>query len=304
MIMWEAAASKVSGSDDFRNNLVPYWMEYYFKDPRYLVVDNKPVIGIYGYTPLKNSLGGTAESLKVEMDYLRQACKDAGFDDVIILISSSGADSALMSDMQNAGMDAVFAYSWGLFAGKEKLQKIKLEQQRDVGSLDVIPVISMGRDDRAWGGPVGYYSTPEEFQSTAQWVKNSFIPSLEAESTGRKLILLDNWNEYGEGHFILPAGLNGFGYLDAIRNVFTEGGDHTNVLPTQVQKERIRGLYPEGRVISSKTIEVPPITDIGSINYSKLWDFNTNGDSEGWIDKQLTDVTIACLLYTSPSPRD
>ncbi|MEK3911364.1 glycoside hydrolase family 99-like domain-containing protein [Paenibacillus sp. FSL H7-0331] len=303
MIMWEAAASKVSGSDDFRNNLVPYWMEYYFKDPRYLVVDNKPVIGIYGYTPLKNSLGGTAESFRVEMDYLRQACKDAGFDDVIILISSSGADSAMMSDMQNAGMDAVFAYSWGALAGREALQKSKLEQQRDVGIMDVIPVISMGRDDSAWGGARGYYATPQEFQSTAQWVKDSFIPSLPEESPGRKIILLDNWNEYGEGHFILPAGLNGFGYLDAIREVFTAGGMHTNVVPTPEQKDRARGLYPEGRtVLPSKAVEPPPLTNNGSIQYSKLWDFNTAGDSEGWtIAKQVNPVSIAGGYYSGTS---
>ncbi|NOU85370.1 hypothetical protein GC102_06195 [Paenibacillus sp. LMG 31460] len=303
MIMWEAAASKVSGSDDFRNNLVPYWMEYYFKDPRYLVVDNKPVIGIYGYTQLKNSLGGTAEALRVEMDYLRQACKDAGFDDVVILISSSGADAALMSDMQNAGMDAVFAYSWGALAGREALQKSKLEQQRDVGIMDVIPVISMGRDDTAWGGAEGYYATPQEFQSTAQWVKDSFIPSLPEESPGRKIILLDNWNEYGEGHFILPAGLNGFGYLDAIREVFTAGGTHTNVVPTPEQKDRVRVLYPEGRtVLPAKAVEPPPLTNNGSIQYSKLWDFNTAGDSEGWtIAKQVNPVSIAGGYYSGTS---
>ncbi|MCU6794024.1 glycoside hydrolase family 99-like domain-containing protein [Paenibacillus sp. WQ 127069] len=301
MIMWESSSSKVSGSEDFRNNVVPYWMEYYFKDPRYVVIDNKPVIGIFSYSSLKQNFGGTAVAVKAEMDYLRQAVQSAGFDDIIILISS-GSDAAQMQEMQAAGLNAVFSYSWGQFAGKETLQKLKLEQQRDAGSMDVIPVISMGRDDRAWGGPMGYYATPQEFQSTAQWVKNSFIPSLPVNSIGRKLILLDNWNEYGEGHFIMPAGLHGFGYLDAIRNVFTAGGEHTNVLPTEVQKKRIQGLYPEGRVIPPKSVDVAPITDTSSITYSKVWDFNTNGDSEGWtVAKQVYAVSIAGGYYSGTS---
>ncbi|RXZ80395.1 hypothetical protein EBB07_18735 [Paenibacillaceae bacterium] len=302
MIMWESSSSKVSGSEDFRNNIVPYWMEYYFKDPRYVVIDNKPVIGIFSYAGLKQNFGGTAAAVKAEMEYLRQAARNAGFDDVIILISYSGSDPATMQEMQANGLDAVFAYSWGHFAGMEMLQKTKLAQQRDAGAMDVIPVVSVGRDDRAWGGPLGYYATPGEFQSTAQWVKDSFIPSLDEESAGQKLVLLDNWNEYGEGHFILPTGLHEFGYLDAIRNVFTEGGAHANVVPAAVQKDRIRGLYPEGRVISPATVEFPPITDFGSLDYSKLWDFNTDGDLEGWtVDKQVANVTVAGGYYSGTS---
>jgi hypothetical protein len=303
MIMWEASSSKVSGSEDFRNNVVPYWMEYYFKDPRYVVIDNKPVIGIFSYSGLKRNFGGTAAGIKAEMEYLRQASRDAGFDDVIILISNSSSDAALIKEMKSeAGLDAMFAYSWGAFAGKEELQKTKLEQQRDAGSMDVVPVVSMGRDDRAWDGPAGYYATPEEFQSTGQWVKDTFMPSLPADSVGRKMVLLDNWNEYGEGHFIMPAGLNGFKYLNAIRNVFTEGGEHTDAVPTEAQKERVRGLYPEGRIVPPKTVDVPPISDTSSIAYSKLWNFNSDGDSEGWtVAKQISPISITGGSYSGTS---
>ncbi|NOU85883.1 hypothetical protein GC102_08865 [Paenibacillus sp. LMG 31460] len=303
MIMWEASSSKVSGSQDFRNNVVPYWMEYYFKDPRYVVIDNKPVIGIFSYSGLKRNFGGTAAGVKAEVEYLRQAARDAGFDDVIILISNSSSDASLIQEMKNeAGLDAMFAYSWGAFAGKEELQKTKLEQQRDAGSMDVVPVVSMGRDDRAWDGPAGYYATPEEFQSTGQWVKDTFVPSLPVNSVGRKMVLLDNWNEYGEGHFIMPAGLNGFKYLSAIRNVFTEGGEHSDTVPSEAQKERVRGLYPQGRIVPPKTVEVPPITDISPITYSKLWDFNTDGDSEGWaVAKQVYPVSTAEGHYSGTS---
>ncbi|MEC0229592.1 glycoside hydrolase family 99-like domain-containing protein [Paenibacillus alba] len=303
MIMWEASSSKVSGSADFRNNVVPYWMEYYFKDPRYVVIDNKPVIGIFSYSGLKRNFGGTAAGVKAEVDYLRKACRDAGFDDVIILISNSSADPAVIEEMKTeAGLDAMFSYSWGAYAGKEELQKTKLEQQRDAGSMDVVPVVSMGRDDRAWDGPAGYYASPAEFQSTGQWVKDNFVPSLPANSVGRKMVLLDNWNEYGEGHFIMPAGLHGFNYLNAVRNVFTEGGEHSDTMPTEAQKERLQGLYPEGRIVPPKTVEVPPITETSPLIYSRLWDFNTDGDTQGWtVAKQVYHVSVSGGHYSGTS---
>jgi hypothetical protein len=49
------------------------------------------------------------------------------------------------------------------------------------------------------------------------------------------MILLDNWNEWSEGHFIAPSRQHGFGYLDAVRNVFaTEELDHVDLLPEDV----------------------------------------------------------------------
>ena len=36
------------------------------------------------------------------------------------------------------------------------------------------------------------------------------------------MLLLDNWNEWGEGHYIAPYREYGFGYLDAVRKVFSD----------------------------------------------------------------------------------
>jgi hypothetical protein len=296
-ISWENSTG-ARDSNDFRTNIIPYWAEYYLKDSRYLVIDNKPVIGFYSFAGLKRDFGGTAAGVKTEMDYLRNVCKDLGFDDAILLVSYSDSDPGTMSEIKAAGLNAVFAYSWGQYAGKEATQKTKLDQQKAAGSIDTIPVLSMGRDDSAWNGVQGYYATPKELQSTAQWLNDTFIPSLPQESIGRKTLLLDNWNEYGEGHFFMPSQLNGFSYLDAIRNVFIGGNTHTDIIPTQVQKDRIDILYPSGRKIVKNIVTAPEITN----TYNKVWNFNNENDSEGWtIAKQITKQSVSNGSYSATS---
>lgn len=45
-------------------------------------------------------------------------------------------------------------------------------------------------------------------------------------------MLLDNWNEFGEGHYLFPTREFGFGYLDAVREVFAPGAaEHRDVTP-------------------------------------------------------------------------
>ncbi|BBI36572.1 hypothetical protein KCTCHS21_59710 [Cohnella abietis] len=276
-IMWENLNSKAADSNDFRNNLVPYWVEYYFKDPRYLKIDNKPVFTIYHYDQFVK-LSGSIAGAKADIDYLRNAAIAVGFDDLIILNVYNGTNAQDLINRRSAGFDAVYAYSWGSFGGHPDYQKLKLTLENGFGELDVIPGLSMGRDDTAWGLHFGYYASPSEFQSLAQWTKDTYIPSLSAGNLGKKLVMLDNWNEFGEGHFLMPAGLAGFGYVDAIRDVFAGSAAHDDIVPTQAQKDRIGVLYPAGRVVPNRTLTPPAVSD----NFVASWEFNTAGDEEGW----------------------
>ncbi|UKS28098.1 Ig-like domain-containing protein [Paenibacillus sp. HWE-109] len=293
-IMFENLNSKVKDAEDFRTNLIPYWIEYYFKDPRYLKIDEKPVFTIYNYEELLNAFkdSNNVKSdlyVKAELDNLRSEVRKAGIPDIILLNVYNGTDPGQLKKRKDAGFDGVYAYSWGSFGGHPEFQKLKMTQEKDAGAIDIIPGLSMGRDDTAWGLNFGYYATPSEFQSLAQWTKDSFMPSLSAGSLGKKLVMLDNWNEFGEGHFIMPAGLAGFGYVDAIRNVFGSSASHTDSVPTQAQKDRINTLYPAGRVVPNLNQAQPVMTNV----YGNRWEFNTPGDAEGWtVEKQIVGVTV------------
>ncbi|WP_204787462.1 OmpL47-type beta-barrel domain-containing protein [Paenibacillus oryzisoli] len=293
-IMFENLNSKVKDAEDFRTNLIPYWIEYYFKDPRYMKIDGKPVFTIYNYEELVNAFkrnDGSDDNVNVkkELDNLREEVSKAGIPGIILLNVYNGTDTSQLAKRKAVGFDGVYAYSWGSFGGHPEFQKLKMTQERDAGAIDIIPGLSMGRDDTAWGLNFGYYATPSEFESLAQWTKDSFMPSLPTGSLGKKLVMLDNWNEFGEGHFIMPAGLAGFGYVDGIRNVFGSSEPHTDSVPTQAQKERINTLYPAGRVVPNLNQPQPVMTNV----YGNMWEFNTPGDAEGWtVEKQIVGVTV------------
>jgi hypothetical protein len=58
--------------------------------------------------------------------------------------------------------------------------------------------------------------------------------------------MLDDWNEFGEGHFMMPSNLHGFGYINAVREVFGQEPFPPNVEPTPAQKARLDTLFPHG----------------------------------------------------------
>jgi hypothetical protein len=52
---------------------------------------------------------------------------------------------------------------------------------------------------------------------------------------GKKLVLIEAWNEYGEGEIIEPHRQWAFAYLDAIRRVFARAGDrHRDLTPADL----------------------------------------------------------------------
>jgi hypothetical protein len=143
-------------------------------------------------------------------------------------------------------VDACYSYTW--FTDDAKVEKERMMAQRDSAQsigLPIIPSISMGWDREAWGVHDGGFLPVNEYKELAKWTKDVFMPTLPENSLGRKMVLLANWNEFGEGHFIMPSTLAGFGYIDALREVFTNDTNHVDIAPTDAQKKRFTVLYPK-----------------------------------------------------------
>ena len=231
MITNEGACA--TNPQDWRENMIPYMIEYFFKDPRYMKIDGKPIVSFY------KNYGGQ------EIQTLRDEVAKAGLPGVIVLMELRNADRNTMKTMKSIGVDYCYAYTWG--TPNANTQRQNNIAQRDAGVAEkfgVLPSISMGWDRESWGVKDGGWATKADYQALLQWTRDELMPSHPADSLGRKIVMLPNWNEFGEGHFLMPSTLTGFGYVDAMREVFAGGGAHEDAVPTDAQKRRFNVLYP------------------------------------------------------------
>ena len=66
-----------------------------------------------------------------------------------------------------------------------------------------------------------WYLAPENFRKVLRHMKDE-ADKLPDGAWGRKMIMIDNWNEWDEGHFVAPSHQFGYQYLQAIREELTE----------------------------------------------------------------------------------
>ena len=244
-IMYTNSGAGRTNPDDWQRHIIPYWIEYFFKDPRYLKIDGKPILAIYHLKNLLADFGGE-EGTASAVTVLREACRAAGFPGMIILCEERYARQTSIEQMKAVGIDYCYAYTW--ITGDTQKQRQKMEAQRKAAGdegLGVVPSVSVGWEPTPWGKPGDGWASVDDYKALARWTKTTYMPSLPEASLGRNMVLLPNWNEFAEGHFIMPSTLAGFGYVDALREVFSGAGRHEDAVPTETQKRRFTVLYPK-----------------------------------------------------------
>ena len=255
-LLWEAAnGTRPENLDDFKGRFVDFWIEYFFSDPRYMIIDNKPVMSIFGADKLKDSFGGTEAGVKEAFDYLRSRVKEMGYDDIIIMACEGSANTAQLQKLANMGIDAVHAYNWGNAASSAvwNQEKIADQQKNGYGIMHNVPTVSTGFNNIAWAYTRYPLLTTENMEQVLTWIRDSALDKYDITGNGdewkKKFVMLSTWNEYGEGTYMMPAGLNGFGYLDTVRKVFTKEPNHTDERPDTLQMSRLGHMYPLNREI-------------------------------------------------------
>ena len=254
-IMWEnqsRGSAGVSGEKDLFENLLPFWIENYFKHPSYLKVDNKPVLFVYRPEFLVQDLG-SKEAVARAFGKMRQACKDAGFDGLTILGEYRGVQPEHLGLLKQLGLDATFAYCWGIPGSPTPEQAIakQMEYIRKTQELAILPqVVTVSQAWSGWRDEGSVWKIPPDGFATLLRQAKAFTGTLPEGALGRRMLLLDNWNEWGEGHYIAPYREYGFGYLDAVREVFApDAGPHVDLLPEDV------GLGPYDTAIRTRMRE-------------------------------------------------
>jgi hypothetical protein len=256
-IMWEnqprdAATWGESGVTDERDlmeNLMPFWMKNYFKHPSYLKIDNKPLLFIYDAHRLVYQLGGP-ENVPQAFEKMRQACTREGFAGLYLLSEYRGLDPKELKFRKDMGFDYVFPYVWPV-GEPWRAVEMQVDYMRKAQEEDIIPwVLAVSQGWSGWNDkPAKYLYTlsPRDYEGLLRKARKIIATRPPGELGGR-ILLLDNWNEWGEGHYIAPHRQYGFGYLDAVRRVFSNAPEkHVDLLPEDL------GLGPYDSACKNRT---------------------------------------------------
>ncbi|MBE6412806.1 MAG: hypothetical protein E7036_09700 [Opitutales bacterium] len=226
--------------DEFKNVLVPRWIEF-FKKPNYYKINGKPVFQIFNAsTPV--DYFGSKEATTEAFKYFEQKVIEAGF--AGLELQGNGSYLRYSKEkFDTIGYDGAFYYNWlslEPFSGSyyldysnrpdmdykewgEKAYKNFDGYVKKFSQYQFYPNVTCGWDTNPRFPadvytPVALNNTPERFEyflrKAKDWADKNIAPNKP------KLILINALNEWTEGAYIEPDTENGYGFLNAISNVF------------------------------------------------------------------------------------
>jgi hypothetical protein len=258
-IMWENWNKRFCGETseaDMLHKLLPFWIEHYFKRSNYLVIDNRPVLSIYNVEKFVEVMGSEARARRLcaAMD---AACRNAGFDGLYLMGQYCWGNHADLlrqrQQIEQIGIEHTWSYHSPTFTDHYPRHSQKAERGRLLVRAQSefireqapthLATASMGWDEAPWNmrsSAEQWRLTPQEFKYLCGELKRT-VDARRPESLGRRIVLIDNWNEFGEGHYVMPTSQYRFEYLKAIRDVFAS--DAAIHPPELVPEDIGRGPY-------------------------------------------------------------
>ncbi len=241
---WYGVESEILKKQEYGNrdeweNHFAYLLPF-FKDPRYIKVNNKPLVNIYHSQEIPDLL-----AMRSVWDKLAQK---AGFDGVYIVVGNTGA---LLRENRHDAIDAYYNYEPSNSRNHEISSKelmlrrfrngIKTAQNRLFKQKKFIHLEDadkyykcvtkltelngkkcylgtfVGFDDtprRQYKGLV-IKSSPEKFYNNLLMIKRK-LSDLNREDD---FVYVTAWNEWGEGAYLEPDNTNKYKYLEAIKKL-------------------------------------------------------------------------------------
>lgn len=208
----------------------------YFRKQNYFKINGEPVFSIFSVGKLVESFGGSTEEARKALDYFRDEVKKAGFPGLHIQwnqgggsVMSAQAAERFMNNVKTMGFNSVAMYNMG---GTQEdyiaygTNSIRIREQMDsILTVPVFPCVSIGWDDtprfpaKGIHDVVHYNNTPQSFATLLARAKKY----ADRHPEQPKIITINAWNEWVEGSYLLPDMLNGFGYLEAVKDVIVDG---------------------------------------------------------------------------------
>jgi hypothetical protein len=196
----------------------------FFKDERYIKIDNKPLITMYLSAKVEN--GGEM------MNYWRELAKENGFDGIFVAETINAKQNTIC--MENSDACIEFEPCLTLFGGYmpwnshyfyktlhlffyDKVWGNMLERKSDYGNKEKFCGAFVDWDNTPRMGMRGSTcigATPEKFKNYLDALAKKCI----SEGNDR-FIFINAWNEWGEGAYLEPDKYNSYKYLEAIKAI-------------------------------------------------------------------------------------
>ncbi|MCQ6560967.1 glycosyltransferase WbsX family protein [Paenibacillus mendelii] len=232
-IIWDAAVDR----PEFEK-IADRLIEKYFKHPSYYTLDGKPVFMIYDLANLMKGLGG-ADATKEAFTWFRERAVQAGLPGLHLQLTIwseqnfnlSGVDSGRTATTSEIvkflEFDSMSHYQYVHFVDidrdyNEIMEDVLKEWQRIDQTYDIpyFPHISIGWDNnprfQEFRAGIVKNNTPENVKKAFQKAKEY----ADAHPDQYPLIVINSWNEWTETSYLQPDDLYGYGYLDAVKDVF------------------------------------------------------------------------------------
>lgn len=307
----------VRDATEVLDEILPYWIEKYFKRDNYVKIDGRPVLFVTQPDALCEQLGG-ATATRAVVDEMRARMRAAGFAGLTLVGCVPCAKPGIQERMARSGYDASSSYDiwtdgWqdarsdreGIPAFSHRAmmaaQRDVLLEKKQASELPDITSVHVGWDSRPWHGKdtVYYMAEPSSaaFELACRNAKEVF-EATHGRGIDTRLIVINNWNEFGEGHYIAPTAGFGFSLLDVVRRVFTEeSGPCDHLIPEDVGLEPPDSVYRACRGILGSPYGAPPVPDSNLVAW---WRFDepeehvardTSGNGfDGFIDRGVSEA--------------
>jgi len=231
-MIWDAAVDRKE-FETIANRLI----DMYFKHPSYYTIEGKPVFMIHQIQNFIRGLG-SAEAAKDALLWFREQTVKAGLKGLHLQININGGEKFNLSGVDGdevvtktelvtmLGADSVTHYNFN-FTNidrdyNEIMDDVEKEWHRVDKAYDIpyFPNVSLGWDNnprfKEFRPGIVKNNTPENVQRAFEKVKEY----VDNHPEQHPLIVVNSWNEWTETSYLLPDDLYGYGYLEAIKNVF------------------------------------------------------------------------------------
>ena len=224
--------SPTVGMEDWKK-IVDRVITQYFHRPNYVKIDGCPVFAMFDVEAFKEGFPSDEEAARA-MEYFREKTREAGFPGLHLQFtpgasSSPNPPSAAKTkvNIPLLGINSIAMYNMGGFdcdyLRHNEKALVKRKNTEEAFDVPVFPTVSLGWDDTprfpAQRGEkvTRFHQTPKVFE---HYLRKAKEYADERADTQPRFIMINAWNEWIEGCYLLPDMLDGFGYLEAVRNVF------------------------------------------------------------------------------------